>query len=435
MPLNFVLGLPILTAGCSSSASDQAVPLDSSASQSSAIPAEVSVASGVTECETKLLVDSEPESRQSNPTFGPNEENAETQTTLLLEVTTPTNSDAVEKTPVVSVQDLETRASQIVERFQAIIHERMIAFQSNNAPRVNGVFAKNFQSLQTLLDELVEITVEAPESSIAQEFMGEAAYQFAIYKDATSTRKNGSPGDTTAKITPGWKLRRDASVAFEKSLQLDSKRSLSHDRLARLRIEETGDLSDAVVLDHLLSSIRNDASSPLSIRQLLSVLSQTDVLSDSGQGEKINLVLRNVEGKARDEVLDVVAELGQQSQQEKAVLSEKTANPGHTTTAAIEALDLKIAELELIRMRYMPRQRRGFGGFLGELDRQAEDAGNLAARMAVDEDLSALLVRREQLISQENRNSEAGKEMTQQKIDRLERARMFLRATLNEPGE
>ena len=75
---------------------------------------------------------------------------------------------------------------------------------------------------------------------------------------------------------------------------------------------------------------------------------------------------------------------------------------------------------------------RGFGGFLGELNRQAEDAGNMAARGALDEDLAPLIRRREHLVAAAEKKAEAKEHLKSKRLARMESAIALLRVVLGE---
>jgi len=251
------------------------------------------------------------------------------------------DSEAVHKDNV-SISDAK-KAAAIYQQF-ADIAKKAEPWAGKSEPLDSEATVNLFGDLQDQINLLQQLCERSPTASIAHEVLGEAAYELAIAIKPCEAHLKQSPHYSKRSIDSEERLRGLSERAFKRAAALESTNPYPYDRLARLRVMETGKLDDPLLAVYLIQSVSRDTSSPMSIKLLVTVMTKIPLLSDSDYYLKLTLLFRQLKGEAREELKKTIPFVKNELR-EMMNLSERTAFYGHIDYSTQRAIR-ELAELD-----------------------------------------------------------------------------------------
>jgi len=220
-------------------------------------------------------------------------------------VSSPQQADSKSAQSDAASKDCGSKATAIYQRFNDI-GKNAESWIGKNEPKDSLATVNFFSDLQDQINLLRQLSQQEPDSVTVHELLGEAAFQLAAMIKPFEAHLKQSAHASKRTIESEEGLRGLSERAFKRAASLNSTSPYPYDRLARLRVMETGKINDPKLAVYLVQSVARDPSSPMSIKFLVAVMTNVPLLSDSKDFLALTRLFGQLKGEARKELQETI---------------------------------------------------------------------------------------------------------------------------------
>jgi len=257
-------------------------------------------------------------------------------------------------------KECASQATAIYRRF-ANIADNAESWIGKSGPKDSLATVNLFGDLQDQINLLRQLSEREPDSLGVHELLGEAAFQLAAMIKPFEAHLKQSTHASKRTIDSEEELRELSEKIFKRAASLNSASAYPYDRLARLRLMETGKINDPKLAVYLVQSVARDPSSPMSIRFLVVVMTNVPLLSDSSDCLALSSLFGQLKGEARKELKEMIPFVRNELR-EAMDLSEQIARNGYVSSETQRSIR-ELAELEGFLRGILGDNSIGFSSF------------------------------------------------------------------------